>query len=68
MDRRQVDGLVVGVYVVAVLVAVFAFDSAVAPVAAIGGVMLGIYYAVFRRSLPEPTGGRERNRNRNRGS
>lgn len=66
MDRRQVDALAVGIYVIAVLVAVFAFDSAVGPVAAIGGVMLGIYYAAFRRSLPAPTGGRDRDRNPNR--
>jgi hypothetical protein len=51
-------------YGLAILVAVFFFDGVVAPVAAIGAVLVGITYIALR---PAPGEGRQRDRRRSRG-
>lgn len=64
MDRRQLDMLLPMLFGLAVLVAALFLDDAVFPVAVVGGILLGIYYAVFRSKMVGT--GRNRNRNRNR--
>lgn len=61
MDRKQLDQLVPMVYALAVMVCALWVKDALTPVAVIGAVLLGIYYAVLRRRTGE---GRPRNRNR----
>lgn len=67
MDRRQLDTLLPMVYGLAVVVCVLWLKDALIPVAVIGAILLGIYYAVFRaRMVAGEAGGRRRNRIRNR--
>ena len=67
MDRRQLDTLLPMVYGLVVVVCVLWVEDALIPVAVIGAILLGIYYAVFRgRMVAGEGGGRRRNRLRNR--
>lgn len=67
MDRRQLDMLLPMLFGLAVLIAALFLDDAVFPVAVVGGILLGIYYAVFRSKLVRAEGGRrQRNRDRDR--
>lgn len=67
MDRRQLDMLLPMLFGLAVLMAALFLDDAVFPVAVVGGILLGIYYAVFRSKLVRAEGGRrQRNRDRDR--
>jgi hypothetical protein len=52
MNRRTLDTLIPMLYVVAILIAVF-FGSgkATGAVAAIGGVLIGAYWAAIRQNL-----------------
>jgi hypothetical protein len=53
MNRRLFDSIVPGLYVVAILVAVFfANGKTVAAVSAIGAILVGMYYSAVRRRLP----------------
>jgi uncharacterized membrane protein len=65
MDRRQFDVLLPILFGLAVLVAALFFDDAVFPVAVVGGILMGVYYAVFRAKMVGADGGR-RQRNRTR--
>jgi membrane associated rhomboid family serine protease len=52
MNRRTLDIVLPGLYVIAILIAVFAGGGpAVGAVAAIGGILLGMYWAALRRNL-----------------
>jgi membrane associated rhomboid family serine protease len=52
MNRRMLDSVVPSLYAVAILVAVFFTNGKViAAVAAIGGVLVGMYYAGIRHNL-----------------
>jgi hypothetical protein len=66
MDRRQLDTLLPMVYGLAVVVCALWIQGGLIPVAVIGAILLGIYYAVFRGRLAPGEGGRRRNRIRNR--
>ena len=65
VDRKQLDILIPMLFGLAVLVAALFFDDAVFPVAVVGGILLGIYYAVLRSRMVGAEGGR-RQRNRYR--
>ena len=62
MDRRQLDTLIPMLFGLAVVVCVFWWKDALVPVAVIGGILVGIYYSVFRRGLARGEG-RPRRRN-----
>jgi hypothetical protein len=63
MDRRQIDTLLPMVYGLLVVVCALFVHSALVPVAVIGAILLGIWYAVFRsRMVRAEGGGRRRNR------
>jgi hypothetical protein len=67
MDRKQLDTLLPMLYGLAVVVCALWLHGALVPVAVIGAILLGIYYAVFRsRMVTAEGGGRRRNRIRNR--
>ena len=66
MDRRQLDTALPMVYGLAVVVCALWVQGALIPVAVIGAILLGMYYAVFRGRMPVGEGGRRRNRIRNR--
>ena len=67
MDRKQLDTLLPMVYGLAVVICALWIKPALLPVAVIGAILLGIYYAVFRsRMVQAEGGGRRRNRIRNR--
>jgi hypothetical protein len=52
MNRRMLDSTLPGLYVVAILIAVFyANGKTVAAVSAIGAVLLGVYYSAVRRNV-----------------
>jgi hypothetical protein len=52
LNRRTLDILVPMIYVVAILIAVFAGnETAVGAVATIGAVCVGAYYAALRQNL-----------------
>jgi len=52
MNRRTLDTVIPTLYVVAILIAVFfASGKVVGAVAAIGGVLCGMYWAGIRRNL-----------------
>lgn len=64
MNRRQLDVAVPLLYAIVVVATVLLFDSAIVPVAVVGAMLVGLYYAV--RARGSAGGGRNRNRNRNR--
>ena len=67
MNRKQLDTLLPMVYGLAVVICALWVDDALLPVAVIGAILLGMYYAVFRsRMVAGESGGRRRNRVRNR--
>ena len=66
MDRRQLDTLLPMIYGLAVVVCALWVHAALVPVAVIGAILLGMYYAVFRNRMVAGAGGRRRNRIRNR--
>jgi hypothetical protein len=67
MDRRQVDTALPMVYGLAVVICALWVHGALIPVAVIGAILLGMYYAVLRtRMVVGEGGGRRRNRIRNR--
>jgi hypothetical protein len=65
MDRKQLDTLLPMVYGLAVVVCALWLHGGLVPVAVIGAILLGIYYAVFRGRMVTAEGGRRRNRIRN---
>jgi hypothetical protein len=67
MDRRQLDTALPMVFGLLVVICALWVHSALIPVAVIGGILLGMYYAVFRSRMVLAEGtGRRRNRIRNR--
>jgi hypothetical protein len=66
MDRRQLDTAFPMVYGLVVVICALWVHGALIPVAVIGAILLGIYYAVFRSRMIVGEGGRRRNRIRNR--
>ena len=66
MDRKQLDTLLPMLYGLAVVVCALWVHGALIPVAVIGAILLGIYYAVFRARMVGADGGRRRSRLRNR--
>lgn len=67
MDRKQLDTAFPMVFGLLVVICALWVQSALIPVAVIGGILLGMYYAVFRsRMVAAEGGGRRRNRIRNR--
>jgi hypothetical protein len=67
MDRRQLDTALPMVFGLLVVICALWVHAALIPVAVIGGILLGMYYAVFRsRMVLAEGGGRRRNRIRNR--
>ncbi|MEP7091978.1 MAG: hypothetical protein ABI776_17890 [Nocardioidaceae bacterium] len=67
MNRKQLDTLLPMLYGLAVVICALWINKALVPVAVIGAILLGIYYAVFRsRMVAGEDGGRRRNRIRNR--
>jgi hypothetical protein len=67
MDRRQLDTALPMVFGLLVVICALWVQGALIPVAVIGGILLGMYYAVFRsRMVAVDGGGRRRNRIRNR--
>jgi hypothetical protein len=67
MDRRQLDTALPMVFGLLVVICALWVQGALIPVAVIGGILLGMYYAVFRsRMVTTEGGGRRRNRIRNR--
>jgi hypothetical protein len=67
MDRRQLDTALPMVFGLLVVICALWVHGALIPVAVIGGILLGMYYAVFRnRMVVAEGGGRRRNRIRNR--
>lgn len=64
MPINRIRILVPMVYIVALLLSVVFWDDAVAAVAVIGAILVGVAYIFLR---PEAGVGRQRNRNRNRG-
>jgi hypothetical protein len=67
MNRKQLDTLLPMLYGLAVVICALWLDDALIPVAVIGAILLGIYYAVFRSRMVGAEGsGRRRSRLRNR--
>lgn len=64
MNRRQLNVAVPMVYAILIVATVLLFQDALVPVAVIGAMLVGLYFAVFARGGVE--GGRDRQRNRNR--
>jgi hypothetical protein len=65
VDRKQLDTLLPMLFGLAVVVAALFVEDALVPVAVIGGILLGIYYAVFRSKMIRGDGvDRQRDRNR----
>lgn len=64
MPVNRIRILIPTIYVAAVLLSVVLWDDAVAAVAIIGAILVGLAYVFIR---PEPGVGRQRNRQRNRG-
>jgi hypothetical protein len=67
MDRKQLDTALPMVFGLLVVICALWVQGALIPVAVIGGILLGMYYAVFRSRMDAVDGtGRRRNRIRNR--
>ncbi len=64
MNRQQLDIAVPMLYALLIVVTVFFFEGAIAPVAVIGAMLMGLYYSV--RARGNVGGGRGRNRSRGR--
>jgi len=63
MDRRQLDALLPMLFGLLVVICALWIHSALIPVAVIGGILIGMYYAVFRAKMVSAEGGgRRRNR------
>lgn len=62
MNRRQLNTAVPMLYAIIVVATVLLFRDALVPVAVVGAMLVGLYYAVFARGGVE--GGRDRQRNR----
>jgi hypothetical protein len=67
MDRSQLDTALPMVFGLLVVICALWVQGALIPVAVIGVILLGMYYAVFSsRMVASEGGGRRRNRIRNR--
>lgn len=64
MPINRIRMLIPMVYIAALLLSVVFWDDAVAAVATIGAILVGLAYVFLR---PEAGTGRQRDRNRNRG-
>jgi hypothetical protein len=63
MDRKQFDTFIPMVYGLLVVICALWIHAALVPVAVIGAILVGIYYAVFRTKMVRSEGiGRDRDR------